>query len=89
MRHQSLRSTATTHRARGTTGATRPLRALSTTAHVLMAGSLLLAGVALVMPASAATPVAAEQSLPLSIPAGPLDQSLNRLAASARRLLVV
>ncbi|MDR6582248.1 TonB-dependent siderophore receptor [Herbaspirillum frisingense] len=89
MRHQSLRSTATTHRAHGTTGATRPLRALSTTAHVLMAGSLLLAGAALVMPASAATPVAAEQSLPLSIPAGPLDQSLNRLAASAHRLLVV
>ncbi|WP_217349562.1 alpha amylase C-terminal domain-containing protein, partial [Herbaspirillum sp. VT-16-41] len=29
MRHQALRSTATAHRARGTTGATRPLRALS------------------------------------------------------------
>lgn len=63
-------------------------RALSTTSHVLMAGSLALAMLVATAPAQAQQP-ATSQSVAYDIPAGPLDQSLNLFAARSRILLVV
>ncbi|MBP0597152.1 TonB-dependent receptor [Herbaspirillum sp. LeCh32-8] len=71
----------------------RPIRAWSTTSHVLLAGSLALAAATMASHThaaeSAANPAAAAQVTSFSIPSGPLDQALNLYAARARVLLVV
>ncbi|MCA1323603.1 TonB-dependent siderophore receptor [Herbaspirillum sp. alder98] len=68
----------------------RSVRALSTTSHVLMAGSLALAiGIATLPAAAQGAPAGQAQQQRYDIPAGPLDQSLNQFAAQSRSLLVV
>jgi iron complex outermembrane receptor protein len=68
----------------------RSVRALSTTSHVLMAGSLALAIGFVALPATAqSAPAGQAQQMRYDIAAGPLEQSLNQFAAQSRTLLVV